>query len=56
VFFWAAVSDEIDRAIRVLPHPPAGPRGCSLRALRDEPDWRRILRVEKIEFRTGTAN
>ena len=25
-------------------------------ALRDEPDWRGILRVEKIEFRTGTAN
>jgi hypothetical protein len=25
-------------------------------ALRDEPDWREILRVEKIEFRTGTAN
>jgi hypothetical protein len=25
-------------------------------ALHDEPDWRGILRVEKIEFRTGTAN
>jgi hypothetical protein len=25
-------------------------------ALEDEPDWRRILRVERIEFRTGTAN
>jgi hypothetical protein len=25
-------------------------------ALEDEPDWRGILRVEKIEFRTGTAN
>jgi hypothetical protein len=24
--------------------------------LYDEPDWRGILRVEKIEFRTGTAN
>jgi hypothetical protein len=25
-------------------------------ALRDEPDWRGILRAEKIELRTGTAN
>jgi hypothetical protein len=25
-------------------------------ALQDEPDWRRILRVENVEFRTGTAN
>jgi hypothetical protein len=25
-------------------------------ALRDEPDWRGVLRVEKVEFRTGTAN
>jgi hypothetical protein len=25
-------------------------------ALRDEPGWRAILRVEKIEFRTRKAN
>jgi hypothetical protein len=25
-------------------------------ALRDEPDWRGLLRVEQIEFRTVTAN
>jgi hypothetical protein len=25
-------------------------------AVRDEPEWRAVLRVEKIEFRTGTAN
>jgi hypothetical protein len=25
------------------------------KVLRDEPDWRGILRVEKVEFRTGTA-
>jgi hypothetical protein len=25
-------------------------------ALRDEPDWRGVLRVEKIELLTGTAN
>ncbi len=24
--------------------------------LRDEPDWRSILRIEKVDFRTGTAN
>jgi hypothetical protein len=24
--------------------------------LRGEPDWRAILHVEKVEFRTGTAN
>jgi hypothetical protein len=25
-------------------------------ALQDEPDWREVLRVEKVELRTGTAN
>jgi hypothetical protein len=25
-------------------------------ALQDEPDWREILRVEKIEFGRGTTN
>jgi hypothetical protein len=25
-------------------------------ALQDEPDWREILRVEKVELRTGTPN
>jgi hypothetical protein len=25
-------------------------------ALQDEPDWREILRVEKVEFRRGTTN
>jgi hypothetical protein len=25
-------------------------------ALRDESDWRGILRVEKVEFRTGITN
>jgi hypothetical protein len=25
-------------------------------ALQDEPGWQVILQVEKIEFRTGTAN
>jgi hypothetical protein len=26
------------------------------KVLRDEPDWREILRVEKVEFRAGMAN
>jgi hypothetical protein len=46
-------------------HSPSPQQSCLLvqqaewmlaRVLRDEPDWRAVLRVEKIEFRTGTAN
>jgi hypothetical protein len=55
VYFWAVVSDEINRAIEFFPTRWQAERMLT-EALRDEPDWCRILRVEKIEFRTGTAN
>jgi len=46
-------------------HSPSPQQSCLLvqqaqkmlaEALRDEPDWQAVLRVEKIEFRAGTAN
>jgi hypothetical protein len=55
VFFWAVVSDEIDEVIESFPDRREAERIVA-EALQDEPDWRGILRVEKIEFRTGTAN
>jgi hypothetical protein len=55
VFFWAVVSDEIDRVIEFFPTRWQAERMLA-RVLWDEPDWRGVLRVEKIEFRTGTAN
>jgi hypothetical protein len=55
VFFWAVVSDESDRVIEFFPTHCQAERMLA-EALQDEPDWRGILRVEKIEFRTGMAN
>jgi hypothetical protein len=55
VFFWAVVSDEIDRVIEFFPTRWQAERMLA-KVLWDEPDWHGILRVEKIEFRTGTAN
>jgi hypothetical protein len=55
VFFWAVVSDEIDRVIEFFPVRRQAERMVT-EALKDEPDWRGILRVEKIEFSTGAAN
>jgi hypothetical protein len=51
VFFWAVVSDEIDDVIEFFPT-----RRPLAEVLCDELDWRGILRGEKIEFRTRTAN
>jgi hypothetical protein len=55
MFFWAVVSDEIDRVIEFFPTRWQAERMLA-KVLWDEPDWHGILRVEKIEFRTGTAN
>jgi hypothetical protein len=52
---WAVVSNEIDQVIKFFPTRWQAEKMVA-EALRDEPDWRAILRVEKIEFRTGTAN
>jgi hypothetical protein len=54
MFSRAVVSDEINRVIDFFPTRWQAERMVG-EALRDEPDWRTILRVEKIEFRTGTA-
>jgi hypothetical protein len=55
VFFWAVVSDEIDEVIEFFPMRWQAEK-MVVEALQDEPSWNGILRVEKIEFRTGTAN
>jgi hypothetical protein len=55
MFYLAVVSDEINRVIEFFPTRQQAERMLT-EALQDKPDWREILRVEKIEFRTGTAN
>jgi hypothetical protein len=55
VFFWAVVSDEINRVIRFFPTRWQAERMLA-NVLWRRPDWRDILRVEKIEFRTGNGN
>jgi hypothetical protein len=44
MFFWAAVSDEIKQVIEFSPTRRQAERMLA-EALRDEPDWRGILRV-----------
>ena len=55
VIFWAVVSDEIDQVIEFFPSRSQAERMLAM-VLLDEPAWRDIFRVEKIEFLTGTAN
>jgi hypothetical protein len=55
MFFWAVVSDEIDRVIKFFPTRWQAERTLA-KVLWDEPGWTGILSVEKIELRTGTAN
>ena len=55
VFFWAVVSDEINRVIKFFPTRWQAERMLA-KVLWDRPDWNGILHVEKIEFRTGNGN
>ena len=55
VFFWAVVSDEINRVIKFFPTRWQAEKMLA-RVLWARPDWSGILRVEKIEFRTGNGN
>ena len=52
MFFWAVVSDEINRVIEFFPTRWQAERMLA-KGLWDEPAWQKILRVQKIEFRTG---
>jgi hypothetical protein len=52
---WAVVSDEINQVIEFFPTRWQAETMLA-EALSDEPGWPGILHVEKIEFRTGTAN
>jgi hypothetical protein len=55
VFFWAVVSDEINRVIKFFPTRWQAEKMLA-KVLWARPDWNGILHVEKIEFRTGNAN
>jgi hypothetical protein len=55
MIFSAVVSDEINQVIEFFPTRRQAERMVG-EALQDEPGWSGILRVEKIEFRTGTPN
>jgi hypothetical protein len=55
VLFCGVVSDSIEEAVELFPTREEAE--AIVRAWdRDEPDEAGILRVEKIELRTGTAN
>jgi hypothetical protein len=53
--FWAVVSDEIDRVIKFFGTRWEAERMLD-RVLWEEPSWRAILRVERVELRTGGVN
>lgn len=53
--FYSVVSDSTEEALELFPTREEA--GAIVRAWdRDEPDQAGELRVEQIEFRTGTAN
>jgi hypothetical protein len=54
MFFWAVVSDEIEQVIEFFPTRREAERMVA-DALQDEPDWRNILRVEKLELKTSSS-
>jgi hypothetical protein len=55
MLFWAVVSNSTEEALELVTSREEAE--AIVRAWdRDEPDWRGILRVEKIEIRTRTAN
>jgi hypothetical protein len=55
VLFWAVVSDSTEEAVELLVSREEAE--VIVQAWdRNEPDQAGMLRVEKIEFRTGTAN
>jgi hypothetical protein len=49
---WAVVSDEIKQVIEFFPRRRQAERMVA-EGLQDEPDQREVLRVEKVDFRTG---
>lgn len=53
--FWAVVSDSTEEAVELFTTREEA-EAIVHSWDRDEPDQAGILRVEKIEFRTGTAN
>jgi hypothetical protein len=55
MFFWAVASDSTEEAVELFPTREEAE--AIVQAWdRDEPAWQGLLRVEKIELRTGTAN
>jgi hypothetical protein len=55
LLFWAVVSDSTEEAVELLPTREEAE--AIVQAWdRDEPEQGGALRVEQIEFRTGTAN
>jgi hypothetical protein len=55
MFFWAVVSDEIDRVIKFFSTRWEAEDMLN-RVLWVEPSWGGILRVERVELRTGGPN
>jgi hypothetical protein len=55
MLFWAVVSDSLQEAVELFPTREEAEAVVQAWD-RDEPDQAGSPRVEKIEFRTGTAN
>ena len=55
LFFWAVVNDSTEEAVEPLTTREEA-EAIVQPWDRDEPDQAGMLRVERIEFRTGTAN
>jgi hypothetical protein len=52
---WAVVSEETKRAIELFPTRNEAEEMLA-RVLEDEPDWRDVLRVERLELGSESQN
>ena len=55
MIFYAVVSDQIEQVIEFF-RTPAEAEAMLEAVLEDEPDWREILYVERVELVTGGEN
>jgi hypothetical protein len=53
--FWAVISDEIKQAIDFFPNQEEAEETLR-RVLELEPDWREVLRIERLELGTESPN
>jgi hypothetical protein len=55
MLIWAVVSAETEQAIELFPTGDEAEEALAL-MLKDEPDWRDVLRIERLELGSESPN